>query len=396
MNMPMPDPHPDSARRRAETSPAPPVAQRAAVAAIFFSNGFGMGNWVTRIPDVKRALSLDDATLGAALLAPALGSLLAMSLAGWFVARRGSRAVTIVAAVLFALSVPGPALAPDALWLFVSLAFLGVGNGALDVAMNANAVEVEQGYGRPIMSSFHGLFSLGGLAGAAAGGTLAHAGVTLRAHLLLTALAALLTLGAVAPLLRPGVPSHRNPGSPFRLPSRALVPLCAIAFAGMLGEGAMADWSAVYLREALGTTAGVSAAGFAAFSATMTVGRFLGDRVTHRFGSRTVVRSGAGLSALGLGLALAIGRPAAALFGLGCVGMGLSCVVPVVFSAAARTGGQAGPSIAALSTVGYLGFLVGPPAIGLVAGATSLPWALCLVVLAQMVMFALAGAVRDQ
>ncbi|WP_437875202.1 MFS transporter [Sorangium sp. So ce513] len=370
-------------------------AQRVAGLLIFLANGFCMGTWVTRIPDFKRALSLSEATLGNVLLAPALGAFLGMPAAGWLVARLGSRVVAVSAGAAFAISLFGLALSRSPLELFLALTFFGVSNGVMDVSMNANAAEVEQAWGRPIMSSFHALYSVGGLAGAAAGGGLAHAGVTPATHLCLAAVAALVLVALLSGWVRPGVPARDVPKNPFALPPRAMWPLCAIAFLCMFGEGAMADWSAVYLRETLGTTAAFAATGFAAFSVAMAAGRFLGDGVSSRLGPVAVVRGGGALVTVGLAAALVIGHPAAGLIGFACVGLGLSCVVPTVFSAAARVG-PTGTSIAAVATFGYLAFLGGPPIVGHIAAATSLPIALALIVAGALAIVLLAGSIGDR
>ncbi|WP_437686574.1 MFS transporter [Sorangium sp. So ce176] len=366
-------------------------AQRIAGLLIFLANGFCMGTWVTRIPDFKRAFALSEATLGNVLLAPALGAFLGMPMAGWLVARLGSRAVAVSSGAALAISLFGPGLARSPLELFLVLTFFGASNGVMDVSMNANAAEVEQAWGRPIMSSFHALYSVGGLAGAAAGGGLAHAGVTPAAHLSLAAVAALLLVVLLSGWVRPGVPARDPPKNPFVLPPRAMWPLCAIAFLCMFGEGAMADWSAVYLRDTLGTTAAFAATGFAAFSVAMAAGRFLGDGVSSRLGPVAVVRGGGVLVAVGLAAALLIGHPMAGLIGFASVGLGLSCVVPTVFSAAARTG-PTGTSIAAVATFGYLAFLGGPPVVGHIAAATSLPFALSLIVAGALAIVLLAGS----
>ncbi|WP_437950819.1 MFS transporter [Sorangium sp. So ce296] len=376
---------------RGRTAAARLRAQRAACLLIFLANGFCMGTWVTRIPDFKRALALSEATLGNVLLAPALGAFVGMPLAGWLVAHLGSRVVAVSAGAAFAISLFGPGFARTPVELFLVLTFFGVSNGVMDVSMNANAAEVEEAWGRPIMSSFHALYSAGGLAGAAAGGALAHVGVAPAAHLSLAAVAALLLVGLLSPWVRPGVPAPEPPRNPFALPPRAMWPLCAIAFLCMFGEGAMADWSAVYLRETLGTTAAFAATGFAAFSVAMAAGRFLGDGVSSRLGPVAVVRGGAVLVTVGLAAALVIGRPIAGLFGFACVGLGLSCVIPTVFSAAARSG-PTGTSIAAVATFGYLAFLGGPPVVGHIAAATSLPFALSLIVVGAIAIVVLAGA----
>lgn len=382
----------ETSREAGERAPAARLrAQRIAGLLIFLANGFCIGTWVTRIPDFKRALALSEATLGNVLLAPALGAFVGMPMAGWLVARLGSRAVAVSAGAAFALSLFGLALARTPIELFLALTFFGVSNGVMDVSMNANAAEVELAWGRPIMSSFHALYSVGGLAGAAVGGGLAHAGVAPAAHLSLAAVAALLLVGLLSAWVRPGVPAREPPKNPFALPPRAMWPLCAIAFLCMFGEGAMADWSAVYLRDTLGTTAAFAATGFAAFSVAMAAGRFLGDGVSTRLGPVAVVRGGAVLVTLGLAAALLIGRPMAGLLGFASVGLGLSCVIPTVFSAAARTG-PTGTSIAAVATFGYLAFLGGPPVVGHIAAATSLPIALSLIVVGALAIVLLAGA----
>lgn len=355
---------------------------RLAVSTIFFVNGTVFASWVPHIPFVQTRLDLSEGILGLALLAIAAGAVTSLTLSGWLVGRFGSRRVTSVATVFFCAVLPLPILAPDLPLLIPALMLLGMGNGAMDVAMNAQGVAVENRYSWPIMSSFHGLFSLGGLFGAGLGGLLLSAGVHPLGHVLGTALVmGLVGLIALTRLLPDG---PREPAQPvFALPPRPVVGLSLLAFFSLVGEGAMADWSAVYLRNWLGAGPGLAAAGFAAFSLMMALGRLTGDRLKSRFGPVNLVRYSTALAAAGLGLALLLGHPAAAIIGFGCVGLGLANVVPILFSAAGRTPGVGvGTAIAAVATVGYLGFLAGPPLIGFAAEATSLPLALWLVVFA--------------
>ena len=243
------------------------------------------------------------------------------------------------------------------------------------------------------MSSFHAAFSFGGLAGAASGGLIAAAGVGLPAHLSGVAALSALAAGPIYASLLPARADRGEAGTPaFARPTRALVGLGAIAFCVLLGEGAMADWSAVYLRGSLETGPGLAAAGYAAFSLTMATGRLFGDKLAEVLGPATLVRLGGIVAALGLAGGLLVATPAAALVGFAGVGLGLSVIFPIALGAAGHTEGGTGPAIAAVSTAGYFGFLVGPPTIGFIAEGTSLGAALFLVVVLSVVVAVLAGA----
>jgi fucose permease len=356
---------------------------RAAVATIFFANGAGFASWVPHIPMVQATLGLDPSGLGLTLLAMAAGSLVAIPLSGRLTARLGSRTTVRATAALFFGALLWPVLAPSVPALVVALFVLGAGNGSLDVAMNAQAVAVEARAGRPIMSSFHGMWSLGGFAGAALAIGALRAGLSPAAHVVVaTLLFGAAALVAVLNLLPPDA-DVRDDGHRFARPTRLLLGLGAIALLALVSEGAMGDWSAVYLQHSLGTTPATAASGFAAFSLTMAAGRFLGDRLVARFGDTSVVRACAGIGASAFGIALWLGDPVAAIVGFACVGFGVANLIPIVFRAASALPGVA-PSegIAAVGTFGYVGFLAGPPLIGLAAEALGLPAALGLVVAA--------------
>jgi len=375
-----------------------PRVARLAVSGMFFVNGALLANWVARIPAVQQRLGLNAGALGIALLGMAIGALLSFPLAGWLIARYGSRSVTIGASFAYCAALPLPALAPNLPLLMTALMALGAGNGAMDVAMNAQGVAVERRYGRPIMSSFHGLFSIGGLAGAVTGGIMAGASIQPFPHLL--GVAAALAIGAAVSArgLLPVAADAGSGASTFARPNRALLGLGVVAFCSAMGEGAMADWSAVYLHSSLGAAAGFAAAGFAGFSLAMTVGRLSGDALTRRFGPVALVRLGGLLAAVGLGVALALGQPLVSVVGFACVGAGLSLVAPLVFSAAGRAsaaGVSASAALAAVATMGYTGFLLGPPVIGAIAQALSLRAALGLVVLLGIAIAVLARNVES-
>lgn len=367
---------------------------RTAVAATFFANGVVFANWVTRIPEVQRRLQLDDAQLGLALFGVAAGCLAAMPAVGALVARWGSGPMTRWFAVAFCLSLPLPALATDLLSLTAALAVFGAANGGMDVAMNAHATVVERAYGEPIMASFHALYSAGGLAGAALGGALAVRGVPALAHFLGIALALAAASLAASRFLLPARTDAGGARAPaFARPDAALTTLAVLAFCVLLSEGAIADWSAVYMVQATGAGAGRAAAAFAAFSLAMAVGRLAGDALTRRFGPVRVVRGGALLAAAGLGAGLVTARPLVSLAGFVCVGLGFSGIFPCLVRAAAARSAAGSAAIAAVATAGYTGFLAGPPVIGVVAQASSVRAGLSLVVLASLVVASLASRI---
>ena len=373
---------------------ARPTRSRWAISTIFFINGVVLASWVPHLPAVKAQHAISNGQLGIVLLSMAAGSILALPLAGGLISRFGSRRMTALAALGFCLALPLPIISPNVVCLSLSLTLLGACNGTLDVSMNAQAVEVERQYQRAIMSSFHGLFSLGGLVGATVAGVVMSLGVNPLPHVAVTTA---LSIAAVVSILRwllpvPPQPESRSPT--FAKPTGILLGLGAMAFFGLLVEGAMADWSAVYLHDVLRTDSATAAAGFAACSLMMAAGRFGGDRLINHFGSRQLLRASGAVAAVGLGGGLFIGRPFAAIIGFGLVGLGIANIIPVLFSAAGGIRGvPAGPALAAVATTGYFGFLVGPPLIGLVAEITSLSAALGLASVFCALIAASAGVV---
>jgi MFS family permease len=373
-----------------------PRQARGAVTAVFFLNGLVFGSWAARIPAVRDHVGLSDGELGIALACGAIGSIIALPIAGGRAARIGSRRATRVALALLCAITAVVALAPSLPALCALMLGFGAAMGALDVSMNAHGVAVERSYGRAILASFHAAFSLGGLAGGALGALAAAAGLDVRAHLAIVAAATAAVgmtwsrrfLGSDADAI-----GHADPV--FVRPPRRLLALGALAFACLLIEGASADWSGVYLRDELGTTAAIAALGFTAFSVTMTAGRLVGDRLVDRFGPQTIVRGGGAIAAAGFGLALLASHPAAAIGGFACLGAGMSGVVPIVFRASGHVRGMpAGIGLAAVSSTGYLGFLVGPPTIGGIAELVGLPSALIVLVVLASIVALLAATTR--
>ena len=314
-------------------------AARRAVLAVFFINGTVLASWVAHIPLIKDKFNLTPGALGFVLLAAGVGSILALTVVGGIVARAGSRLVTRIAAIACCASLPLVLLVPNVPSLVAALVFFGMANASLDVAMNSQAVAVEQRYGRPIMSTFHALFSAGGLAGAAVGSLLLSRNISTPVQVLGILLALGLLAALALPRLLPVAVDQANDAPAFIRPSGPLLQLGLLALFALISEGAMADWSAVYLHTTLHTTPSLAATGFAAFSLTMTLGRFGGDRLRSRMPSVEVVRLSGVLGAAGLGLALLVGQPIAALIGFACVGFGLANMVPVLFSAAGSSPG---------------------------------------------------------
>ncbi len=365
-----------------------------ATATYFLLLGMAFGSWVTRIPAVQNRLGLEDGQLGVALLSMSIGAILAMPSTGWLIQRWGNVTVLRTAALALACMLPVLPLAPSMLGLMAALFVFGMSFGLFDVSMNTLAVALEERLHRPIMSTLHGMFSVGGLVGASVAGAMAGLGVDVRVHLLGVAVVSL----AIAMLVGRALPEGgaRDPDVPaFAVPSRALFALGMLSFFVLLGEGAIADWSAVYLENALGASSAVAALGFAAYALAMAGMRFGGDALIARVGPVLVVRIGCLIAAVGLGCAMLLGTVPAAIAGFAAVGLGLALAFPAALSAAGRTPGMApGGAIGAVATAGYSGLLFGPPLIGFISDAVGLRAGLGLVAVLCLVSALLAGAMR--
>lgn len=378
--------------------------RRAAIASVFFVNGAMLASWVSRIPAVQTKLHMSTGVLGLSLLGTAIGAMAGMPIAGRLSGRRGSRPVVIAGLLIMSAALPLAALAPNPALLAAALAVLGFGSGAVDVAMNTQAVSVESRYGRPIMPSFHGLWSAGSMSGALCGGAFAGRRIGVAAHLS----AAAVVFGACGILVaatgmlsrREELPAPRDSDAPGEMQpviAGVLAVLGLITFCSLLSEGAMGDWIAIYLHRTLRTTQQAAADGFAAMSLAMAGGRLLGDRVVARFGHVRVLRRCGATAAAGLLLAITSHSATLAIAGFALVGAGLSLMVPITFHAAGNLpGAPPGRSIAAVSTMGYTGFLIGPPLIGYAAEAIRLRNALGIVALLCATVAGLAGFARTR
>lgn len=359
---------------------------RVAVSTFFAISGFISATWIARIPAAAIKLDLDTAQLGSLLLFIAIGSLLAFQFVGRVIELQGSAWTATMTGSGFVVGLSLLALSPHPAVLALALFLYGIGFGGVDVAMNAQGVVVERRLHKPIMGSLHGFFSLGALVGAALSGLVAEAGIRLVPHFLaFSAIGLGLTRWANRGQIADDPVPERDATQPkpprFALPPRALWSLGVIAFCAALGEGSMADWSALYVHDELGGSEGVAAFVFTAFSTTMLIGRFAGDRIVARFGAVRSVRTGSVIVSIGMLAGLLPGTVAAAAIGFAIMGLGLSLVIPVVYSAAGSTPGiPSGRGVAAVATIGYSGFLVGPPVLGYLARAISLQGTLLVVV----------------
>jgi fucose permease len=366
------------------------VSPRAATTGVFFVNGAAVGVWVAQIPFVQDRFDLAKSTLGLILLTMSIGVIVALPLMGQAVVRLGSARAVRLGGILCCLMVPLPLLAPEPYLVPFALLAFGAAGAAMDVSMNAHGSAIEGRLGRPIMSSLHAGWSFGGFTAAGAVGIATAAGVDERVQAAVASVLLVLALVVLLPRLGPG--SERAPGGGFRRPSRGVVLLALLCFLIMVAEGAMADWGGVYLRGDLGASPALAAAAFAAFAGGMTLGRVAGDALNRRLGATRLLRGGAALAALALGTMLLVADPVAAMAGLVLVGIGVANGVPLLFSAAGQGDVEvSGPNIAAVSSMGSIGFLLGPPFIGFLADATSLPLALSSIVLATGTVALLAG-----
>lgn len=364
-----------TARRGADTAGR---AQRAATFAAFISHGLLFASWTAHIPQVKDHLGLSDGTLGLALLGAPLGSVAAMLVVARLLPGLGSRRVVQVSMVGYCAAGPLVGLAGSFAALFATLFAWGAFQGALDVSMNTQAVTVERAAGRPLMSGFHGSWSIGAFAGAGIGALGVAAGIALTPQLLLLAIPVLAVAG---PLSLRMLPDPHAPGSELeRAIVRLSVPvlvLGAIAFASMLCEGASADWASVYLRGSIGVSAAVAGIGYTAFSLAMVIVRLSGNRLLTRFSARKLLPALAVAAAAGFTAGLVLGAAGTVIAGFACLGTGLALVIPTVNSAAGRLPGlNPGTAIAMVSACGWAGFVFGPPIIGELASASSLTAAL--------------------
>jgi predicted MFS family arabinose efflux permease len=347
----------------------------------FFVLGVMFATWGVHVPTVKAHYGLGEQALALAMLAGGVGALMALAQAGRIVGRFGPSNVAAAMGVLCCASVASLLALPFYAALLVVMLAFGITGSLLDVAVNVEATEIERQSGRPLMSGFHGMFSLGGMAGAGLGSAAPALGLTAQGHLFVaTGLGAVAVLVASRAML-PVEPAAAGEKHPLSIPRGPLLLLGVLASMGLITEGAMYDWSVLFMQQERASDASTAALAYASFSGAMAAGRFAGDWVRARTSPTPLMRVSGVLAAAGMALALAVPSPVVALTGFALVGLGLSNVVPVLFSAASQVPGVSpAHGIAAVSGVGYLGMMAGPPLIGLVAEHSSLTAGLVVVV----------------
>jgi predicted MFS family arabinose efflux permease len=359
--------------------------------ALFLVAGVLFATWGVHVPTVKLHYGLGEQALALAMLAGGVGAIGGLTQAGRLIGRHGPRVVALAAGAVCAVSIGLLLAFDDVASLWALMVVFGVSNSLLDVSINVAATDLEARAGRPLMSGFHGMFSLGGMVGAAVGGALLAGGVPPTSHLMAATLAGLVLVGFGCWTMPRLAKAGEGGGSAFILPRGTLLLIGVLAALGLIAEGAMYDWSVLYVKQELQSDAPTAALAYASFSGAMAAARFGGDWVRSRLSSALLVRASGLLAAAGMSLALLTRSPEVALFGFALVGLGFANIVPVLFSAAATVPGiKPADGIAAVASLGYFGMMVGPPLIGFVAEHRSLTSGLATVVLAAVLLAAAA------
>lgn len=335
--------------------------------------GLCFASWASRIPTIQQNLNLTDTVLGIVLIALPVGLMISLPFSGWFIAKTSSRKIVIIAAFAYVFTLITLGLAENIFQLVAGLFLFGLTGNMLNIAINTQAVGVEALYKRPIMASFHGLWSLAGFTGAAIGTFMIGFKFQPYQHFLIILIIVIIIIILSQRFLLSEDVNSKKSQPIFVRPDKSLINLGIIAFCSMICEGAMFDWSGVYFKKVVLAESAWIGAGYTAFMFTMTLGRFIADWLTGYFGLKRILQLSGVLTASGLMIAVIFPSMVTAIIGFLFVGLGVSSVVPLVYSVAGKSKVLSpGVALAAVSTIGFLGFLSGPPLIGLVAGATSL------------------------
>lgn len=344
---------------------------RIAVAAMFFMAGLSFSSWASRIATVQQTLDLSDAALGGVLFALPVGLMCSLPFSGWIITKIGSRNLLVSALIVYSCCLVTLGLAQNTFQLIICLMLFGFSSNAVNISVNTQAVAAESLYGRPILASFHGLWSLAGFTGAGIGTFMISKGIIPLYHFtVILAVIVVVTIITTRYLKNDKV---ANSGPVFVMPDNSLIKLGAIAFCSMICEGAMFDWSVIYFKKVVHADVAWVGTGFTAFMFTMAGGRFIADWFANKFGLKRTMQISGMLTATGLLIAVIFPHLYTALIGFLFVGAGVSSVVPMVYSAAGKSKTMSpGVALAAVSTIGFMGFLIGPPMIGFIAGLASL------------------------
>jgi MFS family permease len=349
------------------------LVHRVAVGCFYFLQGLSFASWGSRIPSIQQQMGLSEAELGGVLLSLPVGLLISLPVAGWAIAKVGSRIVLIFAGILYSATLVAIGYSESPLQLVMALFVFGFAGNLMNISVNTQGVGVEALYQKSIMASFHGLWSLAGFTGAAIGTLMIGEGIVPFRHFLLIMFLSFLAIAIASRfVLREDVNTDTDKPI-FVMPDKSLIDLGFICFFAMICEGAMFDWSGVYFKKVIGAEKAWIGAGYTAFMCTMAGTRFVADWFTSRFGLQRILQASGLLTALGLMVSVLFPQLYTAIIGFLLVGAGVSSVVPLVYSAAGKSKVMSpGVALAAVSTIGFFGFLIGPPLIGFIAGATSL------------------------
>jgi len=368
---------------------------RIATSIFFFIAGLTFSTWASRIPAIQAKLELSDAGLGAVLFALPAGLMTSLPVSGWLVSRFGSRPMVIVGSVFYPLILLLLASSTSVLQLVLSLFSFGIMGNLINIAMNTQAVGVETLYGRSVMASFHGLWSLAGFTGAVVGTFFVSRGLPPIIHFSIVSGVCVLLVILSYKFTLPHDIGHRQRQKAFVKPDKKILLLGMIAFCCLVNEGAMSDWSGVYFKNIVKAPASLITLGYVAFTSTMALGRFVGDSLVTKFGIKRMLQISGSVITSGLLLAVIFPYLPTATAGFFLVGFGVSSVVPIVYGLAGKsTTMSAGAALAAVSTIGFLGFLIGPPLIGFIAQTISLRWSFTLIAILGFGTALLAGKLK--
>ncbi|WP_179415466.1 MFS transporter [Mucilaginibacter sp. E4BP6] len=344
---------------------------RLVVGVMFFLAGLCFASWASRIVTVQQTLGLSDAGLGAVLFSLPVGLMCSLPFSGWIITIIGSKRLLIVSLIVYSLALISLSLAQGVVQLIGCLICFGFASNSVNIAVNTQAVAAEVMYKKPIMASFHGLWSLAGFTGAGIGTFMIANGIVPLHHFVLITAIVVLMIILTAKYLKDD--KVTNSGPVFVMPDKSLITLGIIAMCSMICEGAMFDWSVIYFKKVVLAPTALVGIGFTAFMCTMAGGRFIADWFAHRYGLKRILQTSGSLTVTGLLIAVIFPYFYTAIAGFLLVGAGVSSVVPMVYSAAGRSKTMApGVALAAVSTIGFIGFLFGPPIIGFIAGLATL------------------------
>jgi MFS family permease len=368
---------------------------RIAASFFFFIAGLTFSTWASRIPAVQNKLHLSDSGLGGVLLALPAGLMISLPVSGWLVSKYGSRPTLVCGAILYPSILLLLALSSSVWQLVLSLFFFGIAGNLINIAMNTQAVGVESLYGRSVMASFHGLWSIAGFTGALTGTFFVSKDLSPFIHFACVGGVAVLLVLVSYKSTIPHDMGSKTVQKLFVKPDKKILLLGLISFCCMLCEGAMADWSGVYFKNIVKSPASLVTIGYVAFTGTMALGRFLGDSLVTRFGVKRILQLSGSLITTGLLIAVVFPFVTTATIGFLLVGFGVSSVVPIVYGLAGKSSSMpAGAALAAVSTIGFLGFLIGPPMIGFIAQVVSLRWSFTLIAILGFGTAILAGKLK--